>query len=250
MSKADRDSLKQQLRANLELIYKDYSDYTDCIADSLDEKKVDICKLRSRSLGLILGCDERNFVPLSLRAGPDAFKQIHNAFDFVAELRRFTSFLDCSLFEEIIRKFKIDKSQEELKYPEKLRHYIMKHTVSEFMEIHPKLNEYTDHTKKLVIILDIKQITSLGIVLDIGQVLASVMKMDMNQLLIHEIKGGSVTVIFLIPTLVAERMFNGQKECIFSQEQIEEFQKVSIAMLKCNGYEFDLTSPLGKFVEG
>ena len=242
MSEANRDSLKQQLRANLEMIYREYSDYTDCIADSLDEKKVDIRKLRTRSLGLCLGCDERNLVPLSSRASPDAFKQIDNAFDFVAELRKFTSFLDCSLFEEVIRKFKIDKSQEELKYPEKLRHYIMKHTVSEFMEIHPKLNEYTDHTKKLVIILDIKQITtSLGIVLDIGQVLARVMKMDMNQLLIHEIKGGSVTVIFLIPALVAERVFNGQKECIFSREQIEEFQKVSIVMLKCNGYEFDLT---------
>ena len=232
------------------MIYKDYSDYTDCIADSLDKMKVNIRKLRTRCLCLCLGCDEHHLVPLYSIVGLDAFKEIDNADDFILELRRFTSFLDCTLFEEIIRKFKIDKSQEELKYPEKLKHYITKHTVSEFIRIHPELNEYTGHTKKLEIILDIKQITTLSVVVDYGQVLSSVMKIDMNQLLIHTIEKGCVTVTFLIPTLVAERMFSGQKECIFSQEQIEEFQKVSVVMLKCNGYEFDLTSPLGKFCRG
>ena len=230
------------------MIFSAYSDYTNCIAESLVKMKVDIRKLRAHSLSLCPGCDERNLMPLSFRAG-DKFEQLDNVYDFISELRKFTSFLDCSLFEEIIRQFKI-KNQEKLKYPEKLRQYIMKHTVSEFMEIDPKLtlNEYTDDTKELVIILDIEQITNfLKEVLDIGQVLAYVMNIDQRQLLIHKIGEGSVTVTFLIPTSVAEYMFSGRKECIFSQEQFEEFRKVSIVMLKCNDYEFDLTSPLGKF---
>ena len=246
LSETDRDSLKQQLRANLMMIYDAYSDYTDCIAVSLDEKKVNIQRLKAFSMNLYVGCDEHNLIPLSSRAG-DEFKQVDNVYDVIAVLCKFTSFLNCHVFEQIISKFKIDKTQDELKYPEKLRQYVEKHTVSELMEIHPVLNEYTDHSKELVILLDVNQITChMSEVLDVGQALAHIMKLDQCQLLIHNIGGGSVRVTFLIPTLVAERIFNGQKECIFSQDQIEELRKISIAMLKCNGYDFDLISPSGK----
>ena len=246
LSGADRDSLKQQLRANLMMIYTAYSDYTDCVAFSLEKKNVNIHRLKSFSLNLYVGCDERSLVPLSSKAREE-FKPLDNIYDVISAICEFTSFLNFNVFEQIINKFEIDKTQEELKYPEKLRQYVEKHTVSEFMEIHPVLNQYTDDTKKLVIILDVKQITDpMSEVLDIGQALAHIMKLDQCQLLIHNIGGGSVTVTFLIPTFVADCMFSGQKECIFSQEQIEELRKISIKMLKCNGYEFDLTSPSGK----
>ena len=248
LSGADRDSLKQQLRANLMMIYTAYSDYTDCVAVSLVKKKVDIHRLKSFSLNLYVGYDEHNLKLLSSKPGAvHEFKQLENVYDVISELSNFASFLNFNVFEQIINKFEIDKTQEELKYPEKLRQYVEKHTVSEFMEIHPVLNRYTDDTKKLVIILDVKQITdSISEMLDIGQALAHIMKLDQCQLLIHNIGGGSVTVTFLIPAFVADYMFSGQKECIFSQEQIEELRKISIKMLKCNGYEFDLTSPSGK----
>ena len=248
LSGADRDSLKQQLRANLMMICKAYSDYTDCVAVSLHKKNVNVHRLKSFSLNLYVGNDEHNLMPLSSKRGAeDKINQFDNVYGVISALCKFTSFLNFNVFEQLINKFEIDKTQEELKYPEKLRQYVEKHTVSEFMEIHPVLNQYTDDTKKLVIILDVKQITvSVCEVLDIGQALAHIMKLDQCQLLIHNIGGGSVTVTFLIPTFIADYMFSGQKECIFSQEQIEELRKISIKMLKCNCYEFDLTSPSGK----
>lgn len=248
LSQADHSKLRQQLRANLRKISDDFSDYTDCIAVSLDEKRVNVHRLKAFSLSLYVGCDEHNLVRMSSRAG-DALEKLDNVYAVIAKLCKFVSFLDCHFFEKIISKFKIDETQEELKYPEKLKEYIEKHTVSEFMKIFPDtgLNEYTDDRKELVIILDVKQISFfMREVVDVGQAVVHIMKLDECQLLIHTIEGGSVTVTFLIPILVAKCIFSGQKECVFSQEQIEEFGKLSIKVLKCNGYEFDVTSSSGK----
>ena len=245
LSEAERGDLRQQLRANLTMIIDDYADYTDCIAVSLVEKKVDIKRLKTYCLSLHPGRDEHNLMPLSSRAG-NALEGLDNVYDIIGRLRNFTSFLDYHLFEKLIQKFKIDETQEELKYPEKLQQYIEKHTVSEFMEVHPVLNDpkYVDDTKNLVIILNVQQVTcQMREVVNIGQVVPHIMNLDQSQLLIHNIGGGCVTVTFLIPTLVAEHIFSGR---IFSQEQIQELQNVSVMMLKCNGYEFDLSSPSGK----
>ena len=232
------------------MIIDDYADYTDCIAVSLVEKKVDVKRLKTYTLNLHPGGDEHNLMPLSSRVR-DAFESLDNVYDIIGRLCHYTSFLDYHLFEKIVRKFKIDETQEELKYPEKLQQYIKKHTVSEFMEVHPTLNDpkYVDDTKKLVIVLNVQQVTcQMREVVNIGQVVAHIMNLDQSQLLIHNIGGGSVTVTFLIPTLIAEHIFSGRKECIFSHEEIQELQNVSVTMLKCNGYEFDLSSPSGKDV--
>lgn len=65
LSQADHSKLKQQLRANLRKISDDFSGYTDCIAVSLDEKKVNVRRLKAFSLSLYVGCDEHNLVHMS-----------------------------------------------------------------------------------------------------------------------------------------------------------------------------------------
>ena len=246
MSEIDRDDLRQQLRTELIKINDAYAEYTHCIGNLLVKKKVDINELKAYSLRLHAGCDEHNVKPLSSRAG-DMFEKLDNIYAVITKLCNFTSFLDCHFFEKIIHTFELDKTHEKLKYPEKLRQYIEKHTVSEFSEIHPVLCQYTDDTKELVIILDVPQITChMSDVMDIGQAVAHIMNLKQSQLLIHNIGGGSVIVKFLILAFVAERIFSGPKDCIFSQEQIEELRRVSVMVLKCNGYEFDLSSPSGK----
>ena len=206
--------------------------------------KVDVNKLKAYILGLHAGCDEHNLRPISSRA-EGAFEKLDNVYGIITKLRDFTSFLDCHVFKKIVKTFKIDESRDELKYPEKLQKYLEKHTVSEFIEICPELNKYTDDTKELVIILDLQLLAHhtpvMSEIMNIGQVVAHIMNFDETHLLIHDIGVGSVKVTFLIPTSVAERIFSGRQECIFSQEQIKEFRKVSITMLKCNGYEFDLS---------
>ena len=247
LSEAERDDLRQQLRANLTMIIDYYADYTDCIAVSLVEKKVDIKRLKTYCLSLHPGRDEHNLTPLSSRA-ENALEGLDNIYDIIGRLRKFTSFLDYHLFEKLIQNFEIDETQKKLKYPEKLHQYIEKHTVLELMEVHPTLNDpkYVDDTKKLVVILNVQQVTcQMREVVNIGQVVAHIMNLDQSQLLIHNIGGGSVAVTFLIPTLVAQRLFSGCQECIFSQEEIQQLQNVSVTMLKCNGYEFDLSSPSG-----
>lgn len=229
-----------------------YADYTDCIAVSLVEKKVDINRLKAYVQRLHAGCDEHNLRPVSSKA-EGAFEGIDNIYGIIERLCNFTSFLDCHFFEKIVKRFKLDETQEDMMYPEKLREYIRKHTVSEFMLVHPILNDprYIDDMKELVVIIDVKQIScQMREVIDIGQAVAHIMNLDQSQLLIHNIGGGSVTITFMIQISVANSIFSGCKKFIFSQEQIEEFQNISMMKLNCNGYEFDFTSPAGKRMSG
>lgn len=239
LSDADRGNLKQQLRANLKCIQDDFADYIDYIQESLVKQKVSVKRLKSYLLRL--PCSDENNLMLLSSAIADALEKAVDVYDIFMKLDKCTSFLNYHIFEKIVGRFDIDSGHEDLKYPEKLRKYIEKHAISEFIAINPVLSKYIDGTKKLVLLLDVEPICKFSKLVDIGQVVADIMNLDQSVLLIHSIEGGSVIITFLIPTSVAEVIFSGCKELIFSQEQKAGLRKVSVKTLKCNNYEFDFT---------
>ena len=240
LSCAARGDLRQQLQANLKAIQESFADYVDCIQELLIAKRVELGRLKSYLIRLPCGCGDQNLMLLS--AKKDDIKEAADVYEIFMTLDDFTSFLDYYIFEKIVIQFEIDSGQEHLKYPEKLQKYIKKHTISEFIEVHPVLNNYTDGTKKLVLILDVRLTSKFSKLVDVGHSVAQLMNLDQSALLIHNVGERCVIVTFLIPSFAADAIFAGQQMCIFSADQEEKFRNLSVQELHCNGYHFDFAS--------
>lgn len=207
--------------------------------ECLEEKKVSVRKLVSFLSGLPC-CVDKNLMLLSAKRNEfERAKDITDIFFILKE--ECSSFLNYHIFEIILAGFGIKYVHDDLKYPAMLECYINKHKVSEFIQVHPLLNECSDSTKELVIILDIDAICKLCKIVDLGEAVARVMKLEPYSLLIHEIGEACVIVTFLIPSPVANVIFMGNATDIFSSEQKKQFRKLSVKVLICNDYEFSFT---------
>lgn len=243
MSDSARGDLRQQLESDLIAIQESFADYIDCIQESLREKGVNLGRLQSYLLRLPCGRGDRNLMLLTAKT--DALRGVDDIYGIFIILSECTSFLNYYIFEKMVKKFDIDESQKALQYPTKLREYIEKHTISEFIELHPVLNSYTDGTKELVLILDIEMTCKFSKIVDLGRTVAHIMNLDQSALLIHNIGQCCVIVTFLIPNSVADIIFTGHSSEIFSLDEKLKFQKLSVQELKCNGYTFDFVSTVG-----
>jgi hypothetical protein len=181
-------------------------------------------------------CGDNNFMLLSKK---EDIKQAEDVYEIFIALIYCTSFLNYSIFENIVIQFELDEGQSGLQYPGELQQYINKHTISEFIEVHPVLNKYTDGTKKLVLILDVELTCQFSMLVDVGHSVAHVMDMDECDILIHNVGKHCVIVTFLIPSFVADKIFTGPAAKIFSLDQKEQFRNLSVLQLKCNGYDFN-----------
>ena len=228
------------MQANLEAIQDSFADYVACIQESLLKKGVELGELKSYLIRLPCRDSDWNLTLLSVEK--ENIMQATNICEIFIFLDDFTSFLNYHIFEKLVTKFELNNGQECLKYPVKLRKYIEKHTISEFIEVHPVLNNHTDGTKKLVLILDLSLTSKLAKLVNIGNSVAQLMNLDQSALLIHNIEKRCVVITFLIPIFVADEIFTGHPTCIFSIDQKEKFRNLSIQQLCCNGCDFDFTS--------
>ena len=135
-------------------------------------------------------------------------------------------------------KYKIDDGQEELKYPEYLKAYINKHKISEFVTINPLLKKFTASTD-LILKIDIESTSELGRIKNLKSAVADILGLKSAAIRLLDIKDGCVVVTFLIPTPLAEVIFN--RETIFTEEQLAKLQALDILWLRCNGHTFELT---------
>ena len=239
LSPTAHGDLRQQLQASLEAIQESFADYVDCIQESLLMKGVELDKLKVCLIRL--PCRDGDWNLTLLSAEKEDIMQATNIYQIFIILDSFTSFLNYHIFEKLVTKFELNNGQEYLKYPDKLQKYIEKHTISEFIEVHPVLNNYNDGTK-LVLIMDISLTSKFAKLVNIGHSVAKLMNLDRSTLLIHNIGNKCVIVTFLIPTSVADEIFTGHPTCVFSIDQEEKFRNLSVQQLRCNGYDFDFTS--------
>lgn len=231
-----------QLELNLEEILDYFDDYTSVIQEALEERNMEAKTLANYLTGLPSFVCETNDQKLSLlspsrRAKLKEEPLISGIFSILKT--ECTSFLNYHIFERVIKKFKIERSQECFDYPERLRAYVEKHRISEFIELKPILGELTTDKKQLVLVLDIESTCRLAQLMDIERAVGKIMGLKPSALLIHDIREACVIVTFLVTLAVAEFIFKGND--VFSHEQRIKFHKLSVQRLECNGYTYDFT---------
>lgn len=233
--------LEQQLYCNLEDILNSFGDFTHCVQVALEKKNVDVGTLRTFLLGFpafISGCGDQRLMLLASKK--NELEKCSSVCEIFALLKtQCSSFLNCRIFERIMKSFEIKTDQEYLNYPDKLKAYIEKHRVSEFVELKPIISELTDDTKELVLVLDIPATSKLAEATNIVETVAKIMNLNPSAVLIHSIKRKCVVVTVLIPTPVADYIF--VSDDIFSKDENQKFRNQSVQQLRCSNYCFDFT---------
>lgn len=153
----------------------------------------------------------------------------------------YSSFLNFDIFEKILKRYKIDAKQEELKYPEQLKIYIEEHKISEFIKINPLLKDVEKRfkdSKELILKLDIEKTCQLAKIVELKKFITNFLNLDPSVLHIVDVKEGCLTITFLIPTFVANSIFTLFTK--FSPKQEYQLRSQSVQWLQCNGWTFHI----------
>lgn len=206
-----------------------YSVYVRYIRQSLKDNRVSVEDLRSDLLTMpAINHAEQELALLSAhKAELKKATSLNDIFDLLTT--EYASFLNYDIFQFIVDTNQIDHGQEELKYPEQLKAYLEKCTVSDFNDINPP-----QESKELVLKFNIKLSTKLNKFTDLKPAIAEILGINPTTLQLRDIKDGCVVVTFLILTPVADIVFN--KHRVLTKEQEEQFQALSVLWLTCNGY--------------
>lgn len=231
------ESLQIVLQQSLEKILAQYASYVDCIQNIIEEKGISPKRLHTYLLTLpAFGETEST---LNLLSDKREFLQkaetIPDIFSFLTT--ECASFLHYEVFQRIVENFGImEKKEKKLQYPEYLKAYILKHKISEFVEINPLLTSRSG-SKELILKCDIECTSKLARVINLKTVLAKVLGISLLALEIVDVKDGCILITFLIPTFIADVLFMPKTR--FSTHQENELRDAAILWLKCNGCTLD-----------
>ena len=218
---------------------EEYTLYVRCIRQSL-KGKVSPEDLRSDLLAM--PATDYSVQELSLlsdhKAELEKAVTINAIFDFLID--KCVSFLNYDIFQFMVKTYSIDHGQEELKYPELLKDYLEEHRVSDYLEIKAR-SDYPRKScsKKLVLKMDIHLTSKLSRINDLRTAIAEVWGMKPAALEILDIGDGCVMVTFLIPTPVANVIFNSHT--ILTRQRKKKIQALAVLSLECNGCKFSIS---------
>lgn len=230
--------LKQQLRAYYRDIRFRFASYVDFIFESLQKRGITTERLRTFLLYLPafdVSHDNPNISKekcLLLAEARERLEKAESVYDIFTILSSdfLTSYLNYGIFELMIRQFRLDDSQQEMKYPEYFRAYVEKHKISEFMEINPQLSEVATSSKEFVFKMDYDlNHTPLAKITELKEAIANALKLKSSALRLLSIEEGCVVVKFLVSASIAELVFP------FTTEQLKVIRGLSVTWLKLNG---------------
>lgn len=210
-----------------------YSHYVRRIRLSLRDKGLTARELCSDLLSMS-ATDHAEQGPSLLSAHKDELRKatdLNDIFDFL--VTEFASFLNYDIFQFMIDTYRIDHGQEELKYPKYLNAYLQKHRVSEFLEINPLLKKHTAASTELILKIDIESTSRLAKLTKLKTAIAKILDLKSASLRLLDIKDGCIVVTFLLPTPVAEFLFN--KHTVLTKQQEKQIQILPILRMECNG---------------
>ena len=209
--------------------------YVKRIRETLQDKGVTAKDLSANLLNISAFNHDKTEQQLMLMSAHKAELEkavdLYDVFKLVSTV--YASFLNYDIFQFIVNIYQIDHGQEELKYPQHLRTYINKHKLSECLH---GFRDITDGSSKLILKIDIEATSRLSKIIDIQSAIASILGMNFETLQLLNISDGCVVVTFLIPTHIAEIVFN--KVTAFTGKQVQMFQAQSILTLECNSYTY------------
>ena len=225
------------LEKNLKEIIKQYGFYVDCIRTILEERDISPKALRSYLISVSAfssSCSGQRIALMSDKKHElEKAETITDIFIFLTT--ECASFLNYSIFQDIVEKYNIVEDRKELKYCEHLKAYIEKHTISEFVEINPLLKPMLA-TKKLTLKYNVDQTCKLAKVEELKHSIAEILKLNPSALHIVDIEDGCIVVTFLMPASVADAIFT--PGTVFTSRQEDMFQSALVVWLECNGYTF------------
>ena len=229
--------LKFQLRYNLHEIIKCYNSYVTCIRSSIIKQGKTAKELCSFLMGLSAFSHGDKMDTLLCDCKLDEVVDIHDI--FILLLKDYSSFLNYGIFQTLQEQYVTNEGQEELKYPERLRAYIEKHKIEEFVEIKLIFGEMTAISRKMTLRFDIEVTCKLAKVKSLENEIANIMRINPTGLRLRDIKEGCVIVTFLILNTIARVIFAGDKHKIFTKKQMENFRTLPIRWLKCDEYSWN-----------
>ena len=249
LSPADRGDLEYILECHHKDIVANFAKYTSRVQQLIEEEKIEVDTLCEFLVGFAGGDTRVALISCEKVAELDKAKSIGKIFRFLKI--ECASFLSYDIFEHIMDRFGIDRNDKDysekvkgdLDYPKKLKEYVEKHNIEQFIERKPVLAEYgqIDDKVKLIMVFDIDLLSKVDKLLNIVKAIAKIIddKLPSN-LLIYGIKGGCVEVTVLIPKELAECIFTSDKA--FSDHQKEELQRLLVRRLECNSYTYNFVS--------
>ena len=229
--------LKRQLNKDLQNITGRYSNYVKQIRLALQDNGVTVKDLSETLMDFAaFNVGEEKLMSLSTHI--DELEKAVDLHDVFKKIRlEYASFLNYDIFQYIIDTYQIDHGQEELKYPQHLRAYAEKLKLSEFIEINPQLKEVCAFSSELILKIDIESTSRLSRITDLQSAIANILGMkSCAALQLRDISAGCIVVTFVIPTRIAEIVFN--KHAGFTEKQVQMFQAESVLWLECNGCTF------------
>ena len=227
--------LKLQLDKELCDITHQYSAYVRHVRETLNAKGVTVDDLNSNLLTVTAFAHKKQ-QRMFLSAHETELENAASVNKIIKLLvREYASFLNCEIFQFIVKTYRIAQGQDELKYPELLEAYLNRHRVSEFIKINPQLKSIASSSKELVLKVDMESTSRLARINDLKTSIAKILQLKTLRLL--GISEGCVVVKFQIPAPVAECIFN--EHTIFTEEQLlKQFQSLTVVRLECNGRSF------------
>ena len=233
-----RENVKQELEYNLEVIRKQYASFVSCLHDSVVEMDISVESLCVYLMGLpALECDDDMEEHKLLYNIKDKLKEAGTVTKiFEVLLEDFGSFLNYDIFQSILDRYKISATDSDmLNYSEKLKAFLGKHKLSEFIKLNPRLKTISDPSKELILKFNIALPSRITKVLNLKKAIAKVLRLRTPALRLVGIDEGCVLVSFLIPPFVPD----------LTQEQIEEFRALSVLSIECGDHTVDLRSTPG-----
>lgn len=191
-------NLKYILERNLREIIEHYGSYVDCLRGIIEEKRISPKALRTYLLTLSAFSESSTNQSLTLMSEKKyEFQKAETIPDiFTVLVTECASFLNYEIFESIIRKYKIKRQKyKSLQYPELLRAYVLKHKISEFIEINPLLKSRKG-SKELTIKYDVESSRRLAKVIDLEKFIANIFGLLPSALEIVDIKDGCAIITF------------------------------------------------------
>ena len=223
------EALLQQLNHNFEEISEQYAEYVMYIRDSVIEKEVTVRSLVNYLL-FLPGFKYRNDKDEhKLLHGKRAqLKQAETVEDvFLLLYEECASFLNYNIFLSIAKKFGGNKC-DHLKYPEYLKAFVEKHTISELVKVIPNLEKKCDSSKqKVTCKFNIELTERVAEVSNLKIRIADILGLNVQSLELVDVNDGCVVVTFLVPAHIAGPIFTA-----FTGQQVEEFKAAKIIWLK------------------
>lgn len=241
-----RMDLKQQLQRTVRELVTQYASFVSSVCSSLIKTQISAEILSSFLLSLpAFKSDERGrecgLVLLSgIRAQLESAVTIYQVIDTLSV--EHASYLNCEIYQSIVGEFGTRKDHDKMNhYFEHLQDYIDRHKLLEYLELHPS-RKGTDPSNKLFLRLNFDMTMRISELLEWRVSFAAVLGLWETTLRMYGVEEGSnsesVVVIFLIPTIIAEEVFNDLK---LTAQQIAEFRALSVQWMRYCDCVYDLT---------